>query len=118
MSYIITTKRGNPPFPNNPAILSRVAVATLEKAQNATYSAAYQITKPERSFLPLAKVREAITESGGTITLPDGTVIEVAQTTWTQIQVAAGLSDREVAAYGPTRTARILDAFNAQEAKR
>jgi replication-associated recombination protein RarA len=27
--YIVTTKRGDPPFPNNPAILSRCAVATL-----------------------------------------------------------------------------------------
>jgi hypothetical protein len=31
--YIVTTKRGNPPFPNNAVLLSRVAVATLGDAR-------------------------------------------------------------------------------------
>jgi hypothetical protein len=83
--FIVTTKREAVPLradfpnalPNGPDHVERVAVATLEEAQNAAYSAAYQITKPERSFLPLAKVREAIPESGSAITLPDGTVIAV-----------------------------------------
>lgn len=123
--YIVTTKRHVPEWHRDhmltlkahDEILSRVAVATLEDARD-------RIEKTEGYA---GNVYDDLPESGGTITLPDGTVIEVEETTWIRLVMdirakaskTAGRDGLDTlgAMDGDTEAQRqILDAFNAQEA--
>lgn len=107
--------------------VSRVAVATLEDPPSSLESGVrgtlYAMVPEETTAHQYDDVYEAIDalpESGGTITLPDGTVIEVEQKAWRYLALAAGLpvSVAERADDDGRLHQRILDAFNAQEAKR
>jgi hypothetical protein len=99
--YIVTTKRepqddgmGRSWFEH----VSRRAVATLEKLPGMTES---QMV--------------ALKEHGGTVgPLPDGTMIEVEQTTWADLALALGwLSFDGGSTEGQQR---LLDAYNARQA--
>ena len=82
MPFIVTTKRrcaGRDP--ENPCDCNPIdgfqcrssrTVATLDEARTEIAARAYSLSEQTRR-----EAREAITESGGTVTLPDGTVIEV-----------------------------------------
>lgn len=102
--------------------VSRVAVATLEEARGKVCETL--LSYPNRTSPAWdALFTDALTipESGGTITLPDGTVIEVEQTTW--LALSEAVRDRSVPeiAYlvmkaeqgSPEAQQRILDAFTA-----
>jgi hypothetical protein len=122
--YIVTTKRqgrreagwsGWTPW----EVLSRRAVATLDDARD-------EVERRWTATLPWAqegirgRIDLKITESGGTVTLPDGTIIEVEATTWQWLAARTDLFDRQsVARYagqGDTNVQRrILDAYNARQ---
>jgi cystathionine beta-lyase/cystathionine gamma-synthase len=82
MPYIVTTNspRGSfyPPHPN--VAISRRAVATLEEARSSVHAVIHPLRTNQRQGFDEAS--RLITESGGTITLPDGTIIEVESTSW------------------------------------
>jgi hypothetical protein len=104
MPYIVTTKRRGYMglgLVRSPRVVSRRAVATLEEAQDLVREAGATVTAA------------VITESGGTITLPDGTVIEVEQTTWWTLASHAGFKGANRAAQAEYL---ILDAYNARQA--
>lgn len=104
-------------------ILSRVAVATLEKAKAESRKVVGVLGGSSGSTLSPLHLIDSLPESGGTIgPLPDGTVIEVKPTTWADLWVASGLDQQTLvdADYanepGPDQDdarQRILDAFNA-----
>jgi hypothetical protein len=132
--YIVTTKRGDPPFPNNPAILSRRAIATLDEARIfcTTYISDRWSFRSERfakadgdRYQPSAAepydFAISLPESGGTIgPLPDGMVIEVEATTWLDLAREAGLPDMRLFARRaeldvPGWQRLVLDAYNARQ---
>jgi hypothetical protein len=88
MPYIVTTNspRGSfyPPHPN--VAISRRAVATLEEARSSVHAVIHPLRTNQRQGFDEAS--RLITESGGTITLPDGTIIEVESTSWYDLAVA------------------------------
>jgi hypothetical protein len=106
MPYIVTTKRTVPTDLGrdevaDAGVLSRRAVATLEEAQDLVREAGATVTAA------------VITESGGTITLPDGTEIEVEQRQWCQLAEAVGWDFHGDA---HRSEAELLDAYNARQA--
>jgi hypothetical protein len=92
-----------------------VAVATLEDARDVILAA---LGLSADADLP---VQEPRADGSMTITFPDGTVIEVERTTWWVLARAIGapVNVLRAAEMGDSEAQqRILDAFNAQEAKR
>lgn len=97
-------------------VLSRLAVATLGEAKRSVRSV---ISHHDDETIDLG---DALVQfGGGSITLPDGTVIEVEQTTWDQLAKKA-LSYKEYHDSGtywaepsPDVQQRILDAWNAKD---
>jgi hypothetical protein len=120
MPYIVTTKRRGYMglgLVRSPRVVSRRAVATLEEADSLVRE--ILVEHGER-----AGVAPPLPEGGATLSpLPDGTVIEVEQTTWAILggildcneNVRLGLIKRAEAGH---RTAQqtILDAYNARRA--
>jgi hypothetical protein len=110
MPYIVTTKREAIPLardfphalPNGPDHVSRRAVATLEEAQDLVREAGATVAAA------------VITESGGTITLPDGSVIEVVPMDEEEMRSYASISGVNDAYERPMT--EILDAYNARQA--
>jgi hypothetical protein len=116
--YIVTTKRGNPPFPNNAVLLSRVAVATLGDARKRASGVVAESALRGAPLTVLTRAALTLPESGGTITLPDGPVIEVEATTWQVLWHVSDLDAEELAgALGGIEACqqRILDAYNARQ---
>lgn len=109
MPFIVATNRACDDAECSPRCrnrrVSRRAVATLEEARTAAQ-------EPCGNDLMARLDASLIPESGGTVTLPDGTVIEVEAQTWDQIGHAADLSNRQI--FNKTE-AEILVAFNARE---
>lgn len=98
----------------NLRVLSRVAVATLKEVVGIVDEAFGDAS------LSYERVVRALPESGGTITLPDGTVIEVKQTTWQDLALWAKLTFPATvgsrAEAGDEKTRReVLDAFNDRQ---
>lgn len=93
-------------------VVSRRAVATLEEAFN-------NVPPAVRSTLGLLDKLLALPESGGTVRLPDGTVIEVDRLTWVELAVTAKMDRPRLAAYDALNSRRarrrIIDAFNASQ---
>src|SRR4051794_23926233 len=88
MPYIVTTKRDRAAtyLPSSwkigePRVLSRRAVAALDG--QAIWNALYGVEIPDRE--ETVEAIAALPKSGGTITLSDGTVIEVEATTWRRL---------------------------------
>lgn len=117
-----------------PRVASRVAVATLEEAREWARDYVLGVNQwtglrgstlhPDArqvEWLRLEREIRDLPESGGTITLPDGTVIKVEQTTWYALVAGWGehwQREADRATGGDTEAQqRILDAFNAQEPK-
>jgi hypothetical protein len=124
--YIVTTKRGDPPFPNNPAILSRCAVATLDEPHVGAVDEVARILLRHGVRQQGAEWGRIILrlKSGdlAPVMLPDGTV-EVEATTWLRLATDAGFEAVELATWarlaekGDARVRqRILDAYNARRA--
>jgi hypothetical protein len=109
MPYIVTTKQphggGVVPF-----ILSRQAVATLEEARGVVAGLAEAGRRGREDVLAAIG---SLPESGGTITLPDGTVIEVEPIGWRELVKVADLPAIYWMAFEHEKA--ILDAFNARE---
>lgn len=125
--YIITT---NEPFNavvhvHRPAFTRR-AVATLDKARVVVRESAQEADEATKhstwltdSWRNALRAANTLPESGGTITLPDRTVIEVAPTEWLEIFAALDISSDQAeerfrrddgqAAFEQ----RIIDAYNA-----
>lgn len=116
MPYIVTTKRHHAitadPGCDDLIAVSRRAVATLEEAFN-------NVPPAVRSTLGLLDKLLALPESGGTVRLPDGTVIEVDRLTWVELAVTAKMDRPRLAAYDALNSRRarrrIIDAFNASQ---
>lgn len=107
MPYVITTKvahRGHDAREPDLSVTRR-AVATLDETRGAcaAYIAEHK-REPHRPWRACLKLARDLPESGGTITLPDGTVIEVAphNIVWFEAELeargirTAGMSDAEV----------------------
>jgi hypothetical protein len=116
MPYIVTAKRPCATEYGAQFSLSRRAVATLEEAQETAWDVACNHLGGD----PAPFV--ALPESGGTVgPLPNGTVIEVEQTTWAALAEAAdedwwiALAEREDEGNATARQT-ILDAYNARQA--
>jgi hypothetical protein len=120
--YIVTTKRRKMAvmFPPRMDVVYRRAVATLEERE---------VTPKLREMLPhehparliaIAAEIARMPESGGTIgPLPDGTVIEVEQTTWWVLWEFTDLdaSVLQAAKAGDEKAQQQnLDAYNARQA--
>ena len=106
MPYLITTKRRQYGL----VVVARHAVATLDEAN-------IEIAARHAGSIN----RFAVTESGGTVTLPGGTVIEVEPTAWQDLALVAGLTFPATvgnrAEDGNEKVqSEILDAFNAKQA--
>jgi hypothetical protein len=132
MPYIATTKRSNTetcecdPMDEGwcgretMRTVSRRAVATLEEARAHAHSAASErgwSTRQNHDDI------EALPDSGGTVTLPDGASIEVRQVGWGYIAAEAGQSNPQVTYVNGTRLNDaekrfLLDAFNTRESTR
>jgi 16S rRNA G527 N7-methylase RsmG len=114
MPYIITTTTASARSIDSQRdvgyIVTRRAVATLEKAREAVASSV-RANNPY-AFAKIVAAKNAVTESGGTITLPDGTVIEVAPTTWHDILAALPPHVARQVAGNDTAT---IDAWNAAQ---
>lgn len=117
MPYIITTRSPSASVrvaaTQEPAVLvrSRRAVATLDEVR-----AAIDALVQAGSYPTLGRIGK-LTEDGGTVTLPDGTVIEVSTTDWYALIQAALDADGVpplVAENDQDRT-EILDAYNAAQ---
>lgn len=117
--FIVTTKRpvdavdcGHPEAPRDGWPVSRRAVATLEEARTAAQ-------KPCGKDLMARLEASLIPESGGTVSLPDGTVIEVesstAQTLIDSLDVQT-LRDLWIRHPACVPLTEIIAAFNAREA--
>jgi hypothetical protein len=106
MPYIVTTKQRVPNWDgvgDAPLMRGfRRAVTTLEKAQDLVREAGATLTAA------------VITESGGTITLPDGSVIEVVPMDEEEMRSYASISGVNDAYERPMT--EILDAYNARQA--
>lgn len=118
--YIVTTKRRAHPEPRPEGAVmltvSRVAVATLNDAARLADIERLNRVDTVPEFRAVLVQIKALPESGGTITLTDGTVIEVEQTTWAHLwSYTALVPDTHVLAERGDAKAqqRILDAFNA-----
>jgi hypothetical protein len=96
--YIVTTRR-----PEGYAV-SRRAVATLEEAREVVWE-----------VLPAGSAWAGRAFTGGTVTLPDGTVIEVERTTWNAL--ADALNGPQFVWPASTEAAQRaqIDAFNARQ---
>jgi hypothetical protein len=111
MPYIVTTRRPDRSYDHevlgeDRGGVSRHAVATLEEAQDHIYSVC---AEGETDDEIIADEIDRMPEQGGTITLPDGTVIEVEQTRWIDlIHASTATTDSSDQA--------ILDAYNARQA--
>jgi hypothetical protein len=107
MPYIITTHARL--TQTMPGPTTRIAVATLDEAREAAYSAVEDREPPIMVCFRLAGECHDMSESGGTIgPLPDGTVIEVKPCTWSHLAKVVKWDN------GPARPlAEILAAFNA-----
>lgn len=118
-SYIVTVKRKASPDPVVPLqLVSRRAVATLDEARKAAYRAVAD-SNAHALDATAAHAAHNLPESGGTIALPDGRVIEVEPTTWLMLARAAGV----IYAAHPDRQenppahvqAEIIAAYNAAQ---
>jgi hypothetical protein len=96
--------------------VSRRAVATLEEARRGAFDR-LQVENGAPEIWDAGEYQsciddvERISGSGGTITLPDGTVIEVGEVDWGALMLAAGMR----ADYSYTEQ-QILHAYNARQA--
>jgi hypothetical protein len=133
MPFIVTTKRPeiyeedySGPSWSSPCEF-RVAVATLDKAREWAHGRIANAADHYEGLIGPAWPKthhwldDHLTESGGTVTLPDGSVIEVKPTTWADLASEAGVDSavRNRAVNGDRAMQQhILDAWNAQEAKR
>jgi hypothetical protein len=91
----------------SPRVVSRRAVATLEEARRG-------LLKTDDSLYATAM---SLPESGGTITLPDGTVIEVRRVMWADLIAEAARESGITKGMPPAEwQPRILDAYNARQA--
>jgi hypothetical protein len=115
--YIVTTKRldSSEGWADSGLRASRCAFPTLEKAQDAAWDAIPDKDAYVR-WLYETGVDTAIGEQGGTITLPDGTVIEVEQTTWQVLVDASGLAV-PIDPDAWLEHHEILDAYNARQSE-
>lgn len=118
--YIVTTKRRWADAASNTAgtqLASRRAVATLEETREVADDAVFAAFDRDRKrpgdelpppYMALSIDARDLPESGGTVgPLPDGTVIEVERTGWTDLLMAAHITGGS--------DAQILDAFNARQ---
>jgi hypothetical protein len=98
-----------------------VAVATLEKARDVAHEQMTDLRTASHGkggeWIDYFHEVTDLPESGGTITLPDGTVIEVKPTTWFALAVSVRLDLAERAERGDAEAQqRILDAWNERHA--
>ena len=110
MPYIIETRTPYPykaanAVPPGATIDTRTAVATLEEARES----AFQTITDSLMENPF-DLDALISEAGGTITLPDGTVIEVRQVDWAELNGEHGYR----LSSSPAMAERIIAAFNAK----
>jgi len=100
--FIVTHRHGTETF-------SRRAFATLEDAREHAWTTTHQIDASTHS-LSLARAKwGTLTETGGTVELPDGTVIEVEPIGFSRLYDAAGMT--WLATPG-----EVIQAFNAKQA--
>lgn len=101
MPYIIETRR-------NANARSRRAVATLDEAQD--YLMALAGEWQQEGIWP-----NDLTDQGGTIPVPDGTIIEVRQVEWLALWKASGLHKPSGGweALVEQNRSEIINAFNA-----
>jgi hypothetical protein len=128
MPYIVTTKRTVPTDLGrdevaDAGVLSRRAVATLEEARALAYAKALR----RGSLAQMSDDPRMFSEQGGTVgPLPDGTVIEVEQTTWVRLVMYIrrdasptggrdGLRPVEASQGDAEAQREILDAYNARQ---
>jgi hypothetical protein len=92
------------------SVVSHRAVATLEEAKDYIWDLMH--TNAAKRSLSVVRMRwAALPESGGTVTLPDGTVIEVKPTAIETLATAMRWSSQEIIDHTDDQ---ILAAFNAQ----
>jgi hypothetical protein len=119
MPYIVTTKRPAKVDHDEERAerehVSRRAVATLEEARDFIYSLCAETDVDDER---IADDIDRLPESGGTVgPLPDGTVIEVEQTTrealWDALDARARIL---FVCLEETTDEELLDAYNARQA--
>lgn len=98
-------------------VLSRVAVGSLEEAKGAIF---VEIADPggpastpfsvPRSVARMKAAR--LPESGGSVSLPDGTRVEVRATTWLGLASGCGMSGQNLC--GPRKRTELLAAWNSE----
>lgn len=110
MPFLITTTRPEDGEFLNPVngqsepygqanVVSRRAVATLEEAATIPGDAIRQwrdaVPSREKwnAAYELLRAAENLPESGGTVSLPDGTTIEVEPISWRDLRIAAGYEE-------------------------
>lgn len=76
-------------------VLAREAVADLEAARDWAYAAVGRVAGAEVHRFPFFTAADELPESGGKVSLPDGSEVEVEATTWERLMSEAGL-------HGPT----------------
>jgi hypothetical protein len=110
MPYLITTKNRLDHRADVEALLrGRRAVATLEEAR----IEAAVLLRSHGEEGKAQGVEMWLPESGGTVTLPDGTVIEVEAKSWADIAEAVKFLGRGYVT--ESEWPEVLDAFNARE---
>lgn len=125
--YTVTTTAPNDVIPHPDVermILSRHPVATLDEARRAAAESVFEHIGHEENLgyrrRPLSTpgfVAEchALPEQGGSVSLPDGTVIEVEKVGWVTLAHRAGVDFRSGDQRKPGKRAEIIAA--AQEMK-
>lgn len=97
---------------------SRRAFASLEDAREHAWTTIHQIDASRVSLSATRMKWAQLPETGGTVELPDGTVLEVEPTTIVALGRAAGLPG-PTGGYDPsqpTSARTVLEAFNAKQA--
>lgn len=114
--YIVTTKRQPHPLAFANELETRRAVATLDEARRLVLRTIDRHGARQRD----RRAACGLPGSGGTVTLPDGTVIELKTTTWYVLWKTwrnPGLPSpilESAVAGDPDAQQRILDAYNAR----
>lgn len=108
--YVVTAKRvtvDDMPDDSRDTLVSRCAVATLDEAHEAARELSLYASGTVQAIAQCVRDIFAITESGGSVTLPDGSTIEVQPTTYYDLQRARVLASLNLA---PKRCDRQFEA--------